>query len=246
MRTLLACLLVLIAFPVVGADAPADGKAVLDQAIEAAKAVENVHFKVKIQPEGVIANFIGAAEAEGVLAGWDPEINLPAKFWTRLTTTLPRTTDPVTYTGGSNGEMFYLVDHTNKKGYEDIDPGVFGSAGQVLNSAVPISLVNDSPYSQDAAGESFELLENATVGGVECYTVKVVFGEANFEKEAILHFGTEDLLPRRMVRHYDVSGQGTGKLILDFDALDPNPTLDAKRFSMTLPEGFEQIDDFAP
>ena len=58
--------------------------------------------------------------------------------------------------------------------------------------------------------------------------------------------GTEDYLPRRRIRHFNIPGQGEGTLDITLTGLEVDPGVDADTFTMKLPEGYEQVDDFAP
>lgn len=56
----------------------------------------------------------------------------------------------------------------------------------------------------------------------------------------------EDYLPRRRIRHISDPQRGEAEIDVVLSGLEVDPEVTAKLFKLELPEGYEQIDDFAP
>lgn len=231
----LVCLLPAAAF----AAAPSATE-VLQQADAAIKAVDAVSYKVKIEPGGSAVGRAPELEGEGYMSGWDG--SGPAKFYARATTT--RQGQTLELEGGGDGESYYLIDHTGKKAWEDIDPLVLGRTGNFLRGLGMVEYVHNAPFDDELRAETKELQGTEEVGGVTCHKVHVVY--AGGLGESTWFFGVDDHLPRRRIRHF-TDGQGKpGSLTITVSDLVTDPKANPALFKLTLPEGYEQIDDFAP
>ncbi len=222
--------------------------AILEKADTAAKAVGAVRFHSVTEPSGLVTNFIGAAEGTALISGWDELTQRPQHFRMDVTTTMPRAEEATKLSGGGNGESYFIVDHGTKKGYEDMDPGVLGSGGQALLSIAMSEFVRPDPYDNELGADSIELLPSAQVNGEDCYVIKVTYasGGGGAEVGSTWSFAQSDYLPRRRVRHFEIPQQGKGDLVVTLSKLEIDPKLDLELFEMTLPEGYEVVDDFAP
>jgi len=147
-------------------------------------------------------------------------------------------------TGGGNGDMFFLIDHGAKKAYEDMDPGVMGTTGRSLQAAGMLEFVHNAPFDDELNAEGVELEGEETVAGEPCHKIHVKY--AGGAGESIWFFSKNDYLPRRRVQIFNIPGQGEGTLEITITKLEVNIEPEDDLFSMKLPEGYEQIDDFAP
>ncbi len=59
-------------------------------------------------------------------------------------------------------------------------------------------------------------------------------------------FAKSDYLPRRRTRIFSIPGQGEGTIVTTLSRLEVNVDPSDSLFRLELPEGYEQIDDFAP
>ncbi len=207
----------------------------------ATRAVHTVRFKVTSKPWGVATQFGSPTEGEGVMSGWKGRS--PEKFFGRVKAKNPDSGDKINFTAGSDGETFFLIDHQSKKVYQDIDNGVLGTARRTLGAVLMSELVHESPFEDEINAGTVELLGKETVSGVECHKVRVVYGGR--QGESTWFFGTDDLLPRRRLREFE-NREGKGSLDMVFIELEANPELDPDVFKFQPPEGYEQVDDFAP
>jgi len=224
-----------------GANRSPEALEILKKVDTAVKAVNSVRCEVSSIPSGVATNFVSAAEGSSVMVGWAG--NGPERFYAHVKTT-NREGQPLEITGGGNGEMYFLVDHTSKKAYEDMDPGVMGSTGRSLQGAGMLEFVHNAPFDDELSAEGVELQGEETVAGEPCYKIHVKY--AGGAGESIWFFSKNDYLPRRRVRMFNIPDQGEGRLEITIRKLEVNVEPEDDLFTMKLPEGYEQIDDFAP
>jgi outer membrane protein assembly factor BamB len=216
--------------------------AILRKVDAAAKAVHGVQYKASVVPSGFATNFASAAEGEGIMFGWTG--STPERFWTRVETTRQGSDERVELEGGGNGDMFFLVDHQTKKAYYDMDPNVMGSGARALRGVGMIEFVHPAPFDDELNGDKTELLGTEKVHGEECYKIHVVYQGG--QGTSTWFFSTKDYLPRRRIRQFTDPEQGEGALDITIAELTVDPEIDPSRFTLELPDGFEQIDDFAP
>jgi outer membrane lipoprotein-sorting protein len=213
---------------------------ILQKADGAIKAVDSVSYDCKSTPTGVATNFVQAAEGSIVMSGWNG--GLPQKFYSKVKTNNAEGT-AIEIEGGGDGDMFFIIDHGTKKGYEDMDPGVFGSTGSSLQALAMLEFVHEAPFDDELGAEEVQLLGEEKVGDEECYKVLVVYSGGRGKSTWL--FSKKDLLPRGRIQIFSTP-QGEGSIERYITNLDTSPALTASRFRMKLPEGYEQIDDFAP
>jgi len=207
----------------------------------AAKAVSGVRYEAVVEPAGAAVNFVSAAEGGGVFFGWNGQAVEKSRM--SVKTTQRGSSEPIEATGGGDGDMFFLIDHLAKKAYVDFDPAVTGSSGNALGALRMVEFVHPTPFSDEINADTAELQGTEEIGGVECHKIHVVYqGGAG---ESTWFFSTEDLLPRRRIRHLNTP-QGAGTLTVTITDLEVDPEVDPEMFSLKLPEGYEKIDDFAP
>lgn len=251
-RTLILLLCLLLTGFVVAQDAEAEKDAekvrspealeILKKVDAAVKAVHSVRCQVAMRPTGVAENFFAAGEGTSVMVGWNGA--MPDKFYTHVKTKDRESGDVVELTGGGNGDTYFLIDHRTKKAYEDMDPAVMGSAARALRGVGMIEFVHDAPFDDELNADAVELQEEEAVDGEACYRIHVAY--AGGQGESTWFFSKKDYLPRRRIRQFTVPGQGEGTFVVDLSRLEVNFEPDESLFVMKLPEGYEQIDDFAP
>lgn len=235
-------ILVVSAFAYASGD-DVDPLEIIKKADAALEDITAVSYTAKSTPGGIATNFVTAAEGEAIVMGWRDDWNFPEKFFVHIKTTKRGTGEPLEVTGGGDGDMFFLVDHTTKKGYEDMDPAVMGSSAFTLSSFGMQEYVRANPFEDEMNG-TLKYEGTEAVGGEECYKIHVEYAQAG--QSSTWFFGMEDYLPRRRVQHFSMGNQGEGSLTIELANLAINPQLDAATFRMKLPADYEQIDDFAP
>ena len=209
----------------------------------AAKAVKTVKYNVSLKATGAIAARSAEVEASFLVSGYVG--GAPEKFMAHAKVKLPGSTEAREISAGTDNDMFFIVDHKNKKAYEDIDPAVMGPAGRVFQLAQMLEFVHDTPFSDEINGRSRELKGSQTIGGVDCYEVHVVYA-AEQSPEAIWCFSKEDFLPRRRVDVYSSPDGQQATRTRTITNLVVDPKLDDDAFKLKLPEGYTKTDDFAP
>jgi len=217
---------------------------ILKKADAAIKAVEAVSYSARSTPSGIAVNFVSPAEGSAVLVGWNDAWNMPEKFYVHLKMTPPGSEEEVELAGGGDGDMFFLVDHAGKKAYEDMDPNVLGSSGTTLQAFGMREFVHSHPFDDELGAETVEYQGVESVGGEECHKIYIDYGQ-NRGKSTWL-FAKSDYLPRRRVQHFSIPDQGDGTFAIEVTKLEINPEVDPSIFKLTLPEGYQQVDDFAP
>ena len=217
---------------------------ILKKADAAIKEVDAVAYTARSTPTGIAENFVTAAEGEAIVVGWRDDWNQPEKFYVHLKTTKRGSDEPLELTGGGDGDMFFLIDHSEKKAYEDMDPNVMGSSGQTLQAFGMREFVHDKPFDDELDAPTVRYEGTEEVNGEECHKIFVEYADQN--QKSTWFFDTDDYLPRRRVRHFSFGEQGEGTFTIEIVKLEVNPEIDASTFKIKLPEGYEQIDDFAP
>ena len=248
MKPIVCLLLLVLAGPVMGdteenaASRSPEAIEILKKVDSAIKAVHSVRYDVTTQPSGIAENRTSPARGSSILVGWNG--STPERFYSHVETKKADTGETVELTAGGNGDMYFIINHQTKKAYEDMDPAVIGSGGRALRSVGMIEFVHDKPFDDEIGADKVELLEDETVGGEECYQIHVVYGGR--QGSTTWFFAKKDFLPRRRVRHFSIPGQGEGTIVIDVTNLETNIEPDESLFVLKLPEGYEQIDDFAP
>lgn len=223
--------------------APADeAREILAQADAAIKAVSSVSFEVTVEATGVAADFAPDAEGEGFMTGWNG--SGPQKFYSRVKTARPGEDEPVVIEGGGDGESYFLLDHGTKKGYEDMDPMVMGTNGQVLSGLGMVEFVHPAPFDDELAAEVVELQGSEKIGDEDCYKIHVEYSGGR--GQSTWFFSKKDHLPRARVQHFTIPNQGEGTITVKLSKIEVDPEVKSGTFKLDLPEGYEQIDDFAP
>jgi len=215
---------------------------ILKKADTAAKEVKAVCHSTTFAPSGAAVGRQPEIQGKGCYSGFVgmlPEL-FQFEFETKSTGDQPTRS----YTMGTDGEEFYLVDHNQKKAYVDLDPQVMGRAGQMGRGVAMIEFVHNTPFSDEINGKSHKLLGIEKVGDEPCYKIEVEYNNA--AQTAVWYFSINDLLPRRVdrtMRQGEGPTFGTSQVVTNLKILK---SLDADKFKLKLPEGYEKTDDFAP
>jgi hypothetical protein len=215
---------------------------ILKKVDAAAKAVNSVRYKVATKPEGEAVKFFATAEGTVVQVGWAG--NMAKQFHYEVRTSKAESSEARELTAGGDGETYFLIDHQAKKAYQDMDPNVIGSAGRIIRGFGMAEFVHPAPFGDEINAEKSELLGKEKIGDQECYKIHVVYTVGG--QESTWYFSTKDYLPRRRIRHVTGRQGGKGTFEVTVSDLEINPKLEPGLFKLSLPDGYEQIDDFAP
>ena len=213
----------------------------VDAACKAVKAVKyDVTFESTGTPQAPGMKLKGSVIAAGKVINRQPEM-----YVIDIETSSPDSEEVRRITSGSDGEMFYVVDHQAKKAYEDIDPAVIGASRRFLRLVAMIEFLHSTPFSDEISGKSREMRGCKEINGVECYEIQVVY-TAEGAPLTTWYFGKKDFLPRARIDQFTTpTGEKmTWKKMLSNLVTDPK--LDKEAFKLKLPEGYAKTDDFAP
>jgi hypothetical protein len=216
--------------------------AILEKVDTAIKAVHSVRYTATLEATGVATRFATPAEGTSVLVGWTGRG--AEEFYHHLNTRPADSDEVVELTAGGNGDTFFLIDHSTKKAYEDMDPNVLGSGARAIRNFGMIEFIADKPFEDELGADGLELLGEETVGGEACYKIHVKYSGG--QGESTWFFAKSDLLPRRRIRPFEIPGMGAGQVETVLTQVEVNIEPDKSLFVLKLPEGYEQIDDFAP
>ena len=217
---------------------------ILKKVDAAAKAVKAVKYDVTFESSGTNPRNPRTELKGSVIMGGEMIDFVPEKILVEVEIKGGDSDEVRRFSAGSDGEVFYFVDHQARKAYEDIDPAVMGSGARYFQPAVMIEFLHPTPFSDEINGKTRELKGSKVVNGEDCYEIHVVYAADNAPK-AIWHFSKKDFLPRGRIDEY--SGPG-GNVVLKkvLAKLVVDPKLDEKTFKLKLPEGYTKTDDFAP
>ncbi len=225
-------------------EAAAKGEAheILTKADAATKAVSSVRFQVSVEATGIAANFAPNAEGEGFMTGWSG--GGPEKFYARVKVQRDGEEKPTELEGGGDGESYFLIDHGTKKAYEDMDPLVMGSNAQVLSGLGMAEFVHPTPFDDELGAEVAEIQGIEKIGDEECYKIYVEYSGGR--GKSTWFFSKNDYLPRGRIRYFAIPDRGEGEIAIKLSKVEVDPEMKTSWFKLELPEGYEQVDDFAP
>jgi len=215
---------------------------ILKKVDEATKAVKAVQYDVEFEGTGAAA--ARAAKGEGTYLFTGVVGTRPQKYRADIKIKRPDSEEVQHLTGGSDGDVYFLIDHANKKAYEDIDPAVIGTIGRPLQAGLMVEFVHETPFTDEINATKHELRGSKTIGGEDCYEIHV--GYANQAQEATWYFSKKDFLPRGRIDFFRVPNQPEGGQQKFLKNLKVDPPIDADAFKLKLPEGYTKTDDFAP
>lgn len=221
-----------------------DAVEILKKADEACKPVKSIKYTAA--GEGLFGDAEKQPKVSGTIISMPPVEKKPAMFRASVKVQKPGSTDVDEVTAGCDGDLFYVIDHKNKKVYQDVDPAVFGSFRRQIHAIRMAEFGHESPFGDEIGGKVKELVGVEKVGDEECYHIHVEYSV----QEGLATdwwISTKDFLPRRADRVQTDSASGNkggGKMVLT--GLEINPKAEEKSFALVVPEGYTKVDDFAP
>jgi len=225
-----------------GKDSPQneEARAVLAKAAEAAAAVKFIQYQADYKGTDWIAQFVPAIEGN-VVVGDQSKWNLD-RFRSEIKIKAKDSDEVIELTGGSDGEVFFLIDAKTRMVHEDMDPVVMGTHSRNFQRVVVSAFAAPKPFEEEQKAKSLELKGTAEVGGVACDEIAITAADG---QRTIWYFAKSDHLPRRVVRIYtnDEGKEATTDLTLT--SLVVNPRIE-NPFKAEVPPGFTKTDEFAP
>jgi len=215
---------------------------ILTKADEITKKVNSVRYKGTAQARGVVAQGQPDAEFEARIVGLE---NTPDyKFRIEVKYKGDDSAEEKTFTVGSDGDTFFLVDPAEKKVYEDIDPAVIGLRGRQARGVVMREYNHPAPFSDEINGRVVEYMGTEKVADEQCHKIRIEYATAA-NQVATWYFSTKDYLPRRCDRDFTFP-QGTGSTQVILTMVEVDPKDDGNPFASKVPDGYTKTDDFAP
>jgi len=214
---------------------------ILKKVDDATKALKVVSYKSSAMGVGWLATRVPKMEAKVIAAGkWENE---PGKFRVEAKVTLPDSSESREFTAGNTGEEFFLIDPVKKLVYADLDPAVMGSDGRIIQQILMREYNHPTPFSDEVNSEKAEITGSEKIGDHDCYVINVVYRP---KLEAVWYFSKKDFLPRRVDRIgiSPTDERGSTQLTVTDLVVEPKNADDA--FKLTVPEGYEKTDEFAP
>lgn len=196
-------------------------------------------------PDGVTVT--GKALAAGSSAEDDEDAQGGLdKFLLDVKYTLKDSAETNEIIAGGDGDTFFIVDHSSKTVYVDIDPNVIGPRRAFAQSIFMREFLHPTPFTDELNGKKIELKGEALVGDEKCHHVLVEY-DTQLEQRADWYFSTRDYLPRKVVRTFNRPDGQKSETKLVITKLKANPDLDDSMFKPIVPEGYtKNTDDFAP
>jgi hypothetical protein len=229
---------------IASADDLTDATEILKKADAAALKVKCATYDVTFDGIGAVKRRTGKFSGTYTIDGWAEEEGYPKRFHVKIKGRRPGSSKVHNIEAGGDGEMFFLVDHANKKAYEDVDYGVMGSALPMLIAGAMTEFTSPTPFFDEINANKKELKGSKVVGGEDCYEIHVVY--ADQRGQAVWCISKKDFLPRSRVDVFRTpDGQEAGRRKV-LTRLVVDPKLDDRSFKLDLPKGYEKIDDFAP
>ncbi len=213
---------------------------ILRRADAAARAVDVVKYDLVIETTGGAKERMGSLKATIVGTGyWD---GLPLKFVIEGEHLPAGASEARRFTAGSDGNLYYLVDHGAKTAHEELELGVLGSFARPVNFSVVTEFHDPDALSEEIAGTAHELRASRQIGGADCYAVHVVYDSQGYSSEATWYFSKKDFLPRRYHFSYELPDGEKGTFLFILSNLAVEPELDPEVFQLKLPEGYSKTD----
>ena len=216
---------------------------ILKRADAACKAVGAVKHDVVVEATGALLQYVGKTQATITAVGFLDRT--PERFRVEADVTPPGATQARKVTGGSDGDIHYLIDHQNKRAHADLDLRVMGSFVRPVVIGMMIEYLAPEPFSDEINSPTKELKGSKTIGGEDCYEIYVVYASEQSPK-ATWYFSKKDFLPRARYDDYTLDDGSTGLLKKTVTNLTADPKLDKDTFSLKLPEGYTRTDEPAP
>jgi len=215
---------------------------ILKKADAATRAVHAVSFSTKIVPTGAAKGVRPTIHGTAFVSGWTG--TGPELFRHEIQLKSPGDSAPESFTAGSDGENYYLIDHQTKTAYVDIDPQVIGKTARVLRTFSMIEFVHPTPFSDEINGTSQKLEGVEDVGGEPCYKIDVSYATGGMR--AVWYFSTKDFLPRGVERMFPTPDGKLAGQMMTVSNLKVIKSASADLSAFKLPAGYKQTDDFAP
>jgi len=220
-----------------------DAKKILELADKACKAVNTAKYDVAFESTGAAEPLLGSGKASVIATGQLDR--RPEKYLLELTVPRPGHGEELRLTGGSDGEVFFVIDHHHKKAYVDMDPAVIGPSARLFKAAIFGEFHDPEPFTAEINGSEDRVLKGTKrIDGEVCYEVYVVYDAGRVETTWFV--SKEDSLPRARHDKFVMLDGREASYRQTLSNLFINRKLDEGTFKFKLPEGYAKTDEVAP
>lgn len=216
-------------------------KEVLRKSREAIKQTKVVRYHADYKATGYVTRWVKDLRGS-VIVGEKAKYDVP-RFLLDLTMPGSEGSDPMKYTVGCDGDVYFLVDESTKTVYADLDPAVLGSNSRAFRRVILPEFGDDEAFKTELEAEQIELKDAESVAGEDCH---VVFIKNESPPDVTWWISKDDHLPRRVRRLYKQPDEGEGTTELTLSSLVADPPMKEDPFRVRVPEGFKKTDKFAP
>lgn len=221
-----------------------EAKSILEKSVKALKRTRLVSYDAEFKGTGWIRQYVPQITGKAIVgeqSKWEID-----QFRAEVRIQKDGSTEVVEMTAGCDGDLFFLIDPQTKKVFEDMDSLVLGTAGRDIQRVVMRQFAAAEPLKDLDKAESIELAGSAYVGGEACHEIVIKMEQ---QPEQHIFISKRDFLPRRALNIYpnrqDPEGE-PGSTDLTITNLVVNPKISGSPFKLTVPDGYEKVDDFAP
>jgi len=212
---------------------------ILKLADAASQVVQSIKYDATVEGTEALKDRIGSGKTNIIAVGYRDYF--PEKFIVDGEQQAPDGAGTLKFTGGCDGNKFYVIDHNTKSLHSDFMYGVMGSLGQIVGGGIVREFHLSEPFSDEINSEKPELLGTTNIGGEECYEIKVVYSVER-DNKALWCFSKKDFLARRRIDYVTLQDGQKGTIIKTLTNLVAEPKIDADTFKMKLPEGYTDTD----
>lgn len=209
---------------------------ILKKVDAATKAVKFVKYNAVVEGTGALAARVGKVEGTVVMSGWAN--NNVEKFRCEAKVSQPGSADVQDVVAGSDGKMFFAIDHKGKKAFENASPLTLGKAGNAARQLLMAEFVHPTPFNDEIEGKNHALKGTKKIGEEECYEIQLEYSKT--PQQVVWFVSKKDFLPRAVDR---LEKDGSRKWTITNLVIDPKSDKDP--FKLEVPEGYTRATEGA-
>ena len=208
------------------------------------KAVNAVKYDVDLKGDGALESQVGTLKATVISDGFMD--GFPERLIVNGEVQLPDSDKVQKFTGGSDGNEYFIIDHNNRSAKVDLEVrGISGPLARYVLGGVIREYHHDEPFKEEIECEKKTLKGIKKINGEDCYEVHLTFpSERSYE--VTWFFSVKDFLPRGRFDYYVLQNGKKGGVIKLVSNLVVEPKLAPDTFKFKLPKGYTKKDDSTP
>ncbi|MFI4898377.1 MAG: TlpA family protein disulfide reductase [Phycisphaerales bacterium JB059] len=230
-----------------------DGQALMRQAAEAIRNVDALSVRMTLEGGGSKSFLQFMPSGEGVFRAKRVENDEGELVWaTRIQGAGKDKGDGEEYTFdvATRGDSITWVEHRSKSVNTNTIARARGVGLSMRQHMNLDELLSPEPLARELNATEYEVLDRATIGGVECDVVRLVYPQGDtptpsrgkaLPNKATWFLGAEDHLPRRIERTTDADIIAIS-LILTMEDLTLEPEISDDQLKVAVPDGYREIE----